>query len=236
MARADQQRISDIDENAPTLGALFRALVRKVKLEVFVNLPATVVAYDHLTETATVTIGWLEIIRQLDLPVPNAEIPQPPKILTSIPVGWPDNGTGDGYRFPILPLTTGTVRVYDRSLASWMLSPPGVPVDPFMAWTHALQDSMFWVDLRPSTVVLTPVVNPLAHVVRASTQLQLGGDLAVEGAVKDLSLATFLAAAATTAAGAALPTDGGAAAFTSFAGSMAALVAAAGSVKVKVEP
>lgn len=236
MGRSDQQRNSDIDENAPTLGALFRALVRKVKLEVFINLPATVVLYDHLTETATVTIGWLEIIRQLDVPIPNAEIPQPPKVLTAIPVGWPDNGAGDGSRFPIPPNTTGSVRVYDRSMASWMASPPGVPVDPFMAWTHALQDAVFWVDLRPTTVPVVPVVNPAAHVIRASTQLQCGGDLAVEGAVKDLSLQVFLIAAATAAAGAAVPTDGGIAAFTSFATSLAGLVAASGSVKVKVEP
>lgn len=212
MARQDQQRVSDLDESSPTLGALFRALIKRVKLEVYVNLPATVTLYDTTTERATVTIGWLEVVRNLDVPTPNAELPQPPKVLTGIPVAWPDNGAGDGYRFPIVPgVTTGSVRVYDRSLASWMMSPPGVPVDPFFAFTHALADSVFWPDLRPKVVPVTPVANPAAHVVRASTLLQLGGDPAVLGVARltdtttpDVTMTAWLAASQIVLSGAAV--------------------------------
>lgn len=235
MGREDQQRMSDIDEQSPTLSALLRAVIDRVKKEVYVNLPGSVIAYDHTTETAQVLVSWLQIVRDFTIPTANAELPQPPAQY-NMRVAWPDNGTGDGYRFPINPGTTGSIRVYDRSLDSWNLSPPGTPVDPVASWAHILQDSVFWPDIRPASVPVVPVTNPASHVIRASAQLQLGGDLAVEGAVKDLSLQTMLNTAATAASAAAVPNDGGAVAFSTFATSLLGLVTAAGSVKVKVEP
>ena len=183
MGRNDQQRVSDLDQAEVTLGDLLVSLRRQMRLNLHVKLPASVIAYDPVTEKAQVTIGWLEIVRNLQLPIANAELPQLPKLI-SVRVAWADNGIGDGSRFPIPPNTTGSVSVYDRDLSTWLFSPPGVPVDPMFAWNHQLKDSTFWPDLRPDTVPVIPVVNPLAHVVKASTLLQLGGDAAVLGVAR----------------------------------------------------
>jgi hypothetical protein len=109
-------------------------------------------------------------------------------------------------------------------------------------WNHMLKDSTFSPDLRPDTVTLTPVTNPAAHVVRASTKLILGGETPglVEPVVKAGLLETFLSAAATAAAGAAVPNDGGAAAFTVFANTISGaippgLAVSAGSLKTDTE-
>lgn len=236
MSREDQQRTSDMSQTEVSLGVLLRALRQQVKVTLEINLPATVVSYNPLTEKAVVTIGWLEIVRDLQSPLANAELPLPPKIITCR-VAWVDNGAGDGSRLPIMPATTGSVRVFDRNLATWLAAPPGTPVDPLMSFTHMLSDSTFSPDLRPDTVPLTPVAGPAlaAHLIRAATLLMLGGDFAVEGVTKALSLQIFMVAAATAASAASVPGDGGAAAFTSFAGSLAALNASAGSTKVLTE-
>lgn len=183
MGRNDQQRVSDLDQTEVKLGDLLVSLRRQMRLNMHVKLPASVIAYDPITEKAKVTIGWLEIVRNLQLPTANAELPQLPKII-SVRVAWADNGIGDGSRFPIPPNTTGSVSVYDRDLNTWLAGPPGVPVDPRFAWNHQLKDSTFWPDLRPDTVPFVPVANPLAHVVKASTVLQLGGDTAVLGVAR----------------------------------------------------
>ena len=203
MGREDQQRMSDIDEQSPTLSALLRAVIDRVKKEVYVNLPGSVIAYDHTTETAQVLVSWLQIVRDFTIPTANAELPQPPAQY-NMRVAWPDNGTGDGYRFPINPGTTGSIRVYDRSLDSWNLSPPGTPVDPVASWAHILQDSVFWPDIRPASVPVVPVTNPAAHVIMASAQLQLGGDTAVLGAARltdtvspDAAMAAYMASVVT---------------------------------------
>ncbi len=200
MGREDQQRVSDLDQSEVSLGELLLSLRRQIRLNMHVRLPASVVAYNPATEKAQVTIGWLEIVRNLQLPVANAEMPQLPKIIT-VRVAWADNGSGDGSRFPIPPNATGTVTVFDRDLNTWLASPPGVPVDPMFAWNHELKDSTFWPDLRPDTVPLVPVANPAAHVIKASTALQLGGDLAVLGVARltdtvapNASMAAWIAA------------------------------------------
>jgi hypothetical protein len=194
MGRNDQQRVSDLDQSEVTLGDLLVSLRRQMRLNMHVKLPASVIAYDPLTEKAQVTIGWLEIVRNLQIPTANAELPQLPKII-SVRVAWEDNGIGDGSRFPIPPLTTGTVSVYDRDLSTWLAT--GVPVDPMFSWNHQLKDSTFKPDIRPDTVPVIPVVNPLAHVIRASALLQLGGDAALDGVARLLDGTTPSAEMAT---------------------------------------
>jgi len=241
MARANQQRQSDFDQSEVELGKLLTVLRHQIRLKLDIHLPATVIAYDSATEKAQVQIGWLEILRDLQSPLPNAEVPAPPKVITCR-VAWMDNGIGDGSRFPIPPGTTGTVSVYDRDLGTWLLSPPGTPVDPMFSWNHMLKDSTFSPDIRPDTVQITPVTNQLAHVVSASAKLILGGETPglVEPVVKAGLLETFLAAAATAASAAAVPNDGGAVAFTTFAniisgGVPPGLAASAGSLKTETE-
>lgn len=236
MGRNDQQRVSDLDQTEVKLGDLLVSLRRQMRLNMHVKLPASVIAYDPITEKAQVTIGWLEIVRNLQLPTANAELPQLPKII-SVRVAWADNGIGDGSRFPIPPNTTGSVSVYDRDLNTWLAGPPGVPVDPRFAWNHQLKDSTFWPDIRPDTVPVIPMVGPalVAHVINASALLMLGGQAALEPVTQAIKLGTFLATSATAAAAAAVPGDGGAVAFTTFATSMAGLVAGAGSTKVLSE-
>ena len=236
MSRQDQQRQSDLDQSQVDLGQLLVSVKKQIRLKLDIHLPATVLAYDPITEKAQVTIGWLEIVRDLQIPSANAELPLPPKVVTCR-VGWIDNGAGDGSRFPIAPGTTGSVSTYDRDLNTWLLAPPGTPVDPLFSWNHLLKDSIFEPNLRPNTVPVVPIVGPalVAHVISAAAILMLGGQTAVEPVTQATKLGTFLATAATTAAAAAIPTDGGVAAFTSFATTMAGLVAAAGSTKVLSE-
>lgn len=228
----------------PDITDLLRQLARSVELHIRTHVPATVVTYDPTRQKATVTVQQLQVVRVTDatrLPAtmtllsgtpPNATATLSPIQLVDVPVAWPR--TAAGYQtLPLAAGDTGEIHVSDRSLAAWLQA--GIPVDPQMAWTHALQDSVFHPGLHPDTAPITPATDLTATVIEGA-QVKIGRS-AVSAITKaeELILAfdAALAAAITAAPGGGA--DGGAAALTAFQSSWAAAKNTIKAIKGKVE-
>jgi hypothetical protein len=203
----------------PDLEDLLRVLAQAVKLGIRTHLPASVVSYNPATQTAIVVVGFRTVVRLHSLDAlppgatpsgspPNLKATLAPTQLTDVPVIFP--GTATAYlTFPILTGATGTLHVHDRSLATWLLS--GVPSDPVLAWTHALESSEFHPGLHPTTQPIAPATDLTATVVEGPL-VKLG-----RAATIPIAKATPLIAALDAFANATpVSMDGGAAIHTAF--------------------
>jgi len=165
----------------PALADLHKIYGRRLLLDVRTCTPATVVAYDPATQTATVVADVLAIEKVVVALVPgidpntiNLEAPLPPVVLTSIPVRIEGAGDATSYlSWPILPGCTGELHVHDRSLQQWLARVAQAPVDPVAAWTHALQDSVFYPGLTEQIRRIAPPT-ALDGAVLESAQIKLG--------------------------------------------------------------
>lgn len=226
----------------PELGDLLRAVARHVQLAIRTHVPAAIMAYDPATQTATVVLQMLTVVRVADpLRLPPGAIPMglppnmtatlPPTILMRVPVVWPR--TTLGYvTFPLLPGDTGELHVSDRSLEMWRLS--GAPTDPGLAFTHALKDSVFHPGLHPDTMPITPPTDLTATVIEGP-MVKLGALATAANSVAKAEMFLLALVQAVTAA-ATVPNDGGASFKTSLLAALGAITPAQiGSLKVKVE-
>lgn len=158
------------NQQNPTQTDLLLELQRTIGLELNAHCPAKVVVYDPARQVATVEVGFLTVVKVTD------PTRMPPRvrsvkgdvatldaiILTDIPVFI--GGTPDAYvSFPIAPGTTGELHVHDRALGQWLLA--GEAVDPVLAFTHALADSVFHPGLRAKPGTIVPPTDELATVV-----------------------------------------------------------------------
>ncbi len=225
----------------PQLADLLRAIGRQVKLSVRTHVPARVVVYDPATQTATVQVEILQVVRYTDLTrlppgavptgtPPNAEAMLPPIQIVKVPVVWPR--TLAGYvTFPLVPGDTGELHVSDRSLEQWRLA--GMPTDPGLAFTHALKDSVFHPGLHPDTAPITPPTDLTATVVEG-TLVKLGRLAMTDSVAKaEAFLAELITAVTASATGS---NDGGAMFKTNLLTNLGKILPATiGSTKVKVE-
>lgn len=209
MARENRSGIFEIPQT-PQLEDIFKVFGRRVKLSIRTNTVGTVQAYDPATNTATVRVDALEILKVTRPPVPPPGNPlsdpnivgetteqAPPIILPTVPVVI--NGTSSDYvSFPVVPGTTGTLHIMDRGLRSWLESLSDQAVDPVQSATHALQDAVFVPGLRPDRDPITPPIDLTATVVHSDTEIKLGrgGTLGVarltDKTVADTSMQAFL--------------------------------------------
>lgn len=226
---------------------LFRSEARKIKLTIRTHIPAKVLLYNPATNTATIQLQMLQVVRVVDptrLPSrvtiikgtpPNQEATLAPVELKEIPVVWPRTKSG-WITFPLTTGDEGMVHISDRSLEAWKQL--GNPVDPVFAFTHALKDSTFHPGLSSTVNPIVPPPDVAATVIEGKPMIKLG-PLAVEGVVKDATLLTELINAVT--ATTTVPTDGGASFKTTLLAQLALIVAkigtpaGIGSVKAKVE-
>ena len=226
---------------SPGLADLLRLIARQVKLSIRTHVPASVVVYDPATQKATVLVQPLQVVRYTDetrLPVgavpdgtpPNANATLPPITLVGIPVHWPR--TAAGYiTFPLLPGDTGELHISDRALETWLAA--GAPVDPGLALTHALKDSVFHPGLHPDTAPIVPPTDLTATVLEGPL-VKLGRLATVHSVAKAETFLAEIIAAVT--ASATTPTDGGALFRTNLLINLGLInPATIGSVKVKVE-
>jgi hypothetical protein len=91
-----------------------------------------------------------------------------------------------------------------------------------------------WLGRDDGTCTRTMTETGAAEIVDEAVTIKMG-IAATQAVPRATDLQTFLIAAANTAGGAAVEGDGGATAFSSFAGTLAGLVAAVGSTKLKAE-
>jgi len=225
----------------PALSDINRSLARAIKLSIRTHIPSTIIAYDPATQTATLTVDALPVVRVTDaarIPKniltlkgvpPNAEAVLAPITLSRIPVQFMSGSMGY-VTIPLTPGDTGLLHVSDRSLEAWMQA--GIPSDPVFAFTHALKDSVFYPGLRPTAKPITPP--PAGGTVIEGTPLIKLGPTATESITKAESLLLALTTAVT--ATVTVPMDGGA----SFKSTLLAQIAlilptTIGSIKGKVE-
>ena len=195
-----------------TLAQIIRAEVRRALLDTRTQTVGTVVTYDPATNTATIQVDILQVFRDFNVPdLPDAEIPQPPRILQLVPVCIAAGGTGY-MSLPLLPGDTGILHCMDRSIAAWRVQ--GLPNDPVSAMLHALSHSVFDPKLQP--IPTQPVPVDLTGLVLEHSALVKGGANAVDFLAKAQQLITALDSAIAAANLAVAPNDGGAAAFTAF--------------------
>lgn len=230
-------RKDTLDVPAPSalLHDLMRLWRRGIELELRVASPATVLAYDATTQTATIELA--------SLPVRNVEgvdVPQTSVVIQDVPVCWP-RGTAAYVTMPLASGATGHAVFMDRSLALWRKT--GVTTDPISGRTHALGDAIFEPGLHPNTDPISPPTDATATVVEGPLVKCGRGavDFALLGTTFLADLNTFLgtfSGALVTLQGTSA-TDPGAAAFaTTTQPAVANLIAALAnhiSTKVQIE-
>jgi hypothetical protein len=175
LSRADRTEPWELGAS-PRLADLIKSYGRRLALALRTHAPATVVAYDPATQTATVTVDALAVAKVLDAVAPgldpnaiNLAVPQPPIVLTAIPVRIEGAGDGASYlSWPILPGSTGELHVHDRSIDAWVSRLGQVPVDPVAAWTHSLGDSVLYLGLTEKVRRIAVPTDLTAAVLEAS--------------------------------------------------------------------
>lgn len=184
MAGSESRAVDAFDlPDEPTIADLLRWFGRQLRLSLRTHVPASVVAYNPATHRATVMVQQLQVVRITDsarLPLniggppqgvpPNATAPLQPLILKDVPVAIYQTKRGR-VTIPIDPGDEGELHVSDRSLSAWLLT--GKPVDPQLAFTHALQDSVFHPGLHSVPNALAPT-DQTATVVDGQALVKIG--------------------------------------------------------------
>jgi hypothetical protein len=176
--------------------------MRNTKLGIRTAVPSRVVAYDAVTQRATVQPDILAVM--------NTETgiqPQLPIELVEIPIAWPR--TKLGYlTFPLAKGDTGLLVVSDRSIDKW--STKGVPTDPGFNHTHNMIDGVFYPGLHSDIDPITPPTSGSDPVLEG-TAIQLGAGATLFVALDTLVSAQLAIISAAISAAAIVPGDGGAA-------------------------
>lgn len=199
--------------NEPELPDLFRVAMREAALQMRTHSIARVVTYDPATQTASLSVEILQVIKDLfSAATPNDPNPvniQSPVLLQGVKVEVSGNTTNAYLSFPILPGTTGVLHVQDRSIDQWRAT--GIPSDPVSAFIHMLGDSTFHPGIAPDTNPITPPTSLVATVLEGP-EVHMG-----RGAVDLVALATLVDLIVSTldtvfrTGWVVVPTDGGAA-------------------------
>lgn len=128
----------------PTLLEAVEAALTDVQARVRTLIPATVIAYNPATNTATVQPSRLQQPADGGTPTPLPQI--------TGPVIWPRTGAWVMWT-DLLPGDSVAIMVADRSIAEWRKSPPGTPVAPKGGRMHSLTDAVIlpglWPDVSP---------------------------------------------------------------------------------------
>lgn len=169
----------------PKIADLHRESGRKDRLTIRTHSVGTLVAYNPATQTATVSVDILQVIKDLNA-TPTAVNPNPtsiqaPIVLEGVPVYWPRSGTSYA-TFPLLPGDKGELHIQDRSIEAWKLA--GIPTDPVAAWTHSMADAVFHPANFVKTTPIVPPTDQTAHVIEGP--LVKLGRLATEPVLKGL--------------------------------------------------
>ena len=196
----------------PKIADLHRESGRKDRLTIRTHSVGTIVTYNPATQTATVSVDILQVIKDLNA-TPTAVNPNPtsiqaPIVLEGVPVYIPRSGVGPTLSYSSIPLAPGDkgeLHIQDRSIEAWKLA--GIPTDPVAAWTHSMADAVF----HPANFVKTtplPATDLTAHVIEGP--LVKLGRLATEPVIKGTAhVAAFAAYNVTVQAAAILAAAGG---------------------------
>lgn len=135
----------------PTLVEAVEAALRSGQAATRTLIPATVVAYNPATNTATVQPSRLQQPADGGTPTP---LPQ-----VTGPVVWPRTGAWVMWT-DLLPGDSVAIVCADRSISEWRKSPPGAPVAPKGGRMHSLTDAVIIPGLWPDVAPITPARVP----------------------------------------------------------------------------
>ena len=218
--------------NKPELEDLFVVQLRACLLALRSHSVARVLAYDPATQTASLSVDILQIIKDHFTPPsvnnPNPTKAQTPVLLENIKVAWPRTSTGY-ITFPLVPNDTGELHVQDRSIDQWRLT--GIPTDPKSAFLHMLGDSVFHPNLFPDANPITPPTSLVATVIEGPLiNLGAGATLGIARLTDPITLSSMATLHAAITAWVPAPGDGGTALKTALAAFLALPTPSVGSI------
>ena len=164
----------------PSLLELLDLAISARVAQIHTSIPATVLAYDPVTQKVQVqpAINGARMEATLGAPVP--VIAQP---IANIPVIWPSSGTVAGTQyamtFPLPPGTPGQLIVSSRSTDEYKATAV-VPTQPIDLRRHAIMDAWFMPGGRPEALTLPPTLYDPAAVVVGGPQVKLGDATATQ--------------------------------------------------------
>lgn len=181
----------------PKIADLHREDGRKNRLTIRTHSVGTIVTYNPATQTATVSVDILQVIKDLNA-TPSAVNPNPtsiqaPIVLEGVPVYIPRSGVGPTLSYDTMPLAPGDkgeLHIQDRSIEAWKLA--GIPTDPVAAWTHSMADAVFHPANFVKTTPITPPTDLTARVIEGP--LVKLGRLATESVIKGTTFAAAMTA------------------------------------------
>jgi len=135
----------------PTLVEAVEAALRSGQAATRTLIPATVIAYNPATNTATVQPSRLQQPADGGAPAPMPQV--------TGPVVWPRTGAWVLWT-DLLPGDSVAIMCADRSISEWRKTPPGTPVAPKGGRMHALTDAVIIPGLWPDVAPITPARVP----------------------------------------------------------------------------
>ena len=213
----------------PTPTTNLNEAARASNAKINVQLPATVVSYDKDTQTVTVKI--VPCFRRRDPSQGNDVVCYSPPVVSGVPVSFLRGGTSS-LTFPLVAGDPGLLMVCDRSIDEWK-STGNDRTEPQDQRRHDISDAYFYPGgSSPAVPIPAAGVDATAAVLRgdevklgdatASSAVALGPPVTTNLTTLEAALAT----ASSAAIAAAVPADGGIAAFTAFASSLVSTLAA----------
>jgi len=185
MSTTDRRDGVDAADAGENLFDTLKKMKRLTELGLRVAAPGSVIAYNPLTQTAQVQIGYLPI-RSEDTPAGEVETPEAPIIIPAAQVAWVQGATHYDYA-PLAPGDSGLCVFCDRALDLWYSTPPGGrvggaagSVDPVDGRAHDPADAVFFPGLSPAATRSPPPVNPAARTIEAPI-IALGAAAAAAG-------------------------------------------------------
>jgi hypothetical protein len=216
----------------PTLTDAVREAVDQARSQIRTMVPAQVVAYDPVTQLASVTVTRLARTAE--------GTPIEPTVISGRPVAWPRGG-GMVIYWDLLPGDDVMLLCADRELDGWQYGAPGTPAIPRRSRTHSLSDAVVYPGLsRTTDPIAAPRIPGTLYIgsevgAASITVSQAGVALGQPVAADPVVLAGLLQAALTAIVTAApvVPTDGGAAFKAGLIAGLSTLAAQSGATLVR---
>ncbi len=133
----------------PTMAEMLTEAIRGAMFDLHTGLPAAVVNYDPSAQSCTVRPLLRRAWRMDDGSVRLFDIP----LITHVPVVFPAGG-GWSLTWPLVAGDVVYLAFAERSLDSWLASPPGPTVDPLDVRMHDLSDAVAIPGLRQRQAAL----------------------------------------------------------------------------------
>ncbi len=210
----------------PSLSEIIERALASRLADVCVSMPGFVVDYDPATQTATVQPGLRRVLFNED----DEQVAEEIHPIKNVPVSWP-GGSGLTIHGTLAAGDTGDLHFSSWSHNEWQAT--GRVATPGDLKPHNLGSAKFYPGLRSRKNAAPDTDNSIG--VPGGLRIHFGGTVNVGTGAQAVPVADKLVAhlqsAAATAVDAAVPNDGGKAAFTAFSSALTAIGVSSGNLK-----